>query len=235
MEYETLTETITLPSGKTAVVQEFTGKSEAIITDEGLVKSGKAVTKLIHQITKEINGEKPSERTIQDLYTADRRALLLAARILTYGPEMVFDHVCSNPRCQEESEVSIRLDDEDIIVHNPMPEGLETTITLPASGHVVKLAPLTGNDELRLAKLGNTSDRLIDIALLYIKDIEGMSNARYRQFLQEASARDTQAIRKAADEVEFGPETNIEVECIYCGHKQRVELTSHVNFFFPKT
>lgn len=229
MSYESKTTSITLPSGPEAVIKEFTGRSEGIITNESLVKQGKMLTSLLtHQLV-ELEGEKPTESRVQALYTADRRALLLGIRVLSYGPEFSFVRKCNS--CKEENEITLNLEDEEDIKWTPMPENVEHEVTLPASGLVATVGPLTGEHETRMAKLG-TQDILINSTLMYLRKIEGVSDAKHRSFLNEASARDTQAIRRAAEKVEFGPETQVTFECIHCGASQTAEITNETGFFF---
>lgn len=57
-----LTETYTLPlSGKIAVVRGMTGHEEDLLTNKKLMKTGKAIDKLLTACTVELDGKEPTE------------------------------------------------------------------------------------------------------------------------------------------------------------------------------
>ena len=57
-----LTETYTLPlSGKIAVVRGMTGHEEDLLTNKKLMKTGKAIDKILASCTVELDGKKPTE------------------------------------------------------------------------------------------------------------------------------------------------------------------------------
>lgn len=232
-EYVIPSEEITLPSGRKAVVREITGKAENVIADENLIKQGKMVTRLIHRLLESLDGDKMTERDVENLYTADRRAILLKARELTHGPELSINHVCNNTRCGQEYEIRLNINED--IEWTPMPEEPVQEVLLPASKLIAKIAPITGVAEARLART-KPEERLTEAVFVYVKEIESLSGPNaWLRFLENASARDTAAIRNAAQNVEFGPETTQETECPICGAKQNVEITNEVEFFFPTT
>lgn len=235
MEYAVNTVELTLPTGKQAEIREITGRAENIITDTNLIKTGKMLTKLLHHLVVSLDGEKPTEKEIQTLYTADRRAILLAARIETYGPELVFEHACINDRCPEgEFEVRVDLSNEEDIPMTPAPKDYEVEVRLPKSKLIAKIGPLTGEHETKMAT-AKSEDRLTNALLMYLRSIENVSDAKWREFLNNCSAQDTRAIREAAKNIEFGPETTVTVDCPHCGTENNIELTNEYNFFFPQT
>lgn len=226
------TETITLPSGPTATVRELLGRDENIITNQQLNKQNRMIGKLLSGLIEEIGGVEPNERSVAELYTADRRAILLAVRQLTYGPEVEVEVTCENTRCGKQFEVALNLDED--VVWEPMPEQLNGEVKLPSSGFDAVVKPMTGEMEGKLAKAADSDEALTDMMVVRLEKIGDLSSAQFRPFLNNCSGRDRQALRKAMESVEFGPDTRVKAPCPHCNTQHNIEVTNQYRFFFPE-
>ena len=73
-----------LSSGKVEM-KYMTAKEEDILTNQNLIKSGEVIDKLLQSlIVDKIN--------YNDLFIGDKNAIMIAARILSYGSSYNFDH-----------------------------------------------------------------------------------------------------------------------------------------------
>lgn len=85
----------------TVSLKPLTGYHEDILTNVNLVKRGFALKEILESVI--VN--KPDN--VMDLYAIDVHGILLALRILTYGPMMKLKYSC--PSCENEQEISLNL------------------------------------------------------------------------------------------------------------------------------
>ena len=232
MDFTPVTETYTLPSGITAVVREMTGQDEDLLMNEKLVKAGKAQHQLLGNLLVELEGKKPSSDEVMKMWSADRTAILLYARVLSFGPELTSTHVCDNDDCKADIRVSLDHMVEDL-VYRPAPEDMEAVVTLP-SGRSATIRAMRGSDEGRLLAARQKGEIMTELIFTRLVDVDGLDDrGSIRNWLRAAPSRDRNALRLAMEKQEFGFQTQIDITCPVCHTEQRVEIMSLRDFFFP--
>ena len=236
MAYTPLTETFTLPSGTPVTVREMTGADEDILMNEKLVRANKAQHQLLGNVIVELDGHKPTSQDVQNMWSADRAAVLLHARVLSFGPELSGVHECDNVDCK--NKFSIQVDD---LLHDleyrPAPENFEAIdVDLP-SGLTATMRPMRGADENRLLQARQKGDLMTELLFSRIVEVSGLEEGkdgnRVREWLRSCRLQDRTALRKAMEAHEFGYQTQILTSCPVCYTEQRVDVMSLPDFFFP--
>ena len=215
-------------------IKYMTAKEEDILTSQNLIKKGIVIDKLLNSLilTKGVNTD--------DMLLGDKNAIMVAARILAYGPEYTCELI--NPLTDEKFEHTFNLAD------CPFKE-LDESITenlfeveLPASKTKIKYSLLTGKDERLIEKdikaskkIGNgVSPELTTRFRYLIKEVDGdNSQSVINNFSQNILARDSMFLReemgKNAPDIDLTQEIDIEGETV------SVDIPMTVNFFWPKT
>ena len=152
------TEEVTLPSKGLLYPEEsplrcgkislkyMTAREEDILTNVNLIKNGTVLDKLLKSliVTPNVNYD--------DLLVGDKNAILIAARVLGYGPE--YDIQLKHPETGIESKATIDLTTiEDKILDKSIIEKEnrnEFSFTLPASKKSVTFKLLTHGDEVKI-------------------------------------------------------------------------------------
>ncbi len=138
-----------LSSGKVEM-KYMTAREEDILTNPTLIKQGKALDKLFNALIVG-NGEgKPIKYS--DLLLGDKNAIMIAARVLGYGPE--YDINVNIPGTTESFPHTVDLTD---IANEPIDENFynnknEFEYVLPIGGQNIKFRLLTGLQEVSIAK-----------------------------------------------------------------------------------
>lgn len=234
MDFQPLTETITLPSGIKATIREMTGEDEDLLMNEKLVKAGKAQNQLLGNLLVDLDGKKPTGQDVMQMYSADRTAVMLHARAISFGPEITGTHVCENDDCKADIQVALDHVVKDLEYRKPGPNFAEFDVTLP-SGKVAVMRPMRGSDEARLLtarQKGELMTELIFTRLISVGEVEERNDLR--RWLKSAPMRDRSALRAALEENEFGYQTQVNVTCPVCQHEQRVDVMGMKDFFFPE-
>jgi hypothetical protein len=215
-------------------IKYMTAREEDILTSQNLIKKGVVIDKLLNSLilTKGVNTD--------DMLLGDKNAIMVAARILAYGPEYTCELI--NPLTDEKFEHTFNLAD------CPFKE-LDESITenlfevqLPASKIKIKYRLLTGKEEgliekdLKASKkIGNgVSPELTTRFRYLIKEVDGdNSQSVINNFSQNILARDSMFLReemgKHAPDIDLTQEIDIEGETV------SVDIPMTVNFFWPKT
>ena len=151
------TEEVTLPSKGLLYPEEsplrkgtiemkyMTAREEDILTNVNLIKNGTVLDKLLQSliVTPNVN--------YSDLLVGDKNAILIAARILGYGPE--YSILIRHPETGQQAKATIDLT---TLEDDPLDEKLITTgknefnFTLPASKREVTFKLLTHKDETQI-------------------------------------------------------------------------------------
>jgi hypothetical protein len=233
MEFNVQTETITLPSGAKALIREMTGSDEDILTNEKLVRANKAQHQLLGNVIQELNGQKPTGQDVLNMWSADRTAVMLHTRVLSYGPEVKSKHECDNTDCRTEFDFEVDHILEDLELR-PTPKDIEGMIVTLPSGRSVTLRAMRGSDEARLLQARQKGELMTELMFSRLVEVEGIEDGnRVRDWLRNAPLRDRTALRKAMEQQEFGYQTQVEVTCPLCNTEQRVDVMSVTDFFFP--
>ena len=246
-EHKFPTEVIDLPSGgkvysKDSPLHEgklelkyMTTREEDILMSENLIKKGVVIDKLLDSliVTKGVKQE--------DLILGDKNAVLVAARILAYGPEYTAE--VTNPKNQEET-VSHTFDLSQC-PFKELPKDVDYTdnsfnYTTDIGKNKIKFKLLTGVEEALIekdlkqsAKYGYSTD--ITTRLRYtITEVDGDSKPEtITEFAQNLLARDSMALRNHIQEI--SPDIDMTSEIEIGGETVSVSIPLTVTFFWPQT
>lgn len=242
-EFKVPTETVELPSkgliypadsplsSGTIELKYMTAKEEDILTNANYIRSGVAIDKLLKSliVDKSINYD--------DLLTGDKNAIMIAARILSYGKDY-----------------EIKYDDQDITVDlskiesKPLKENLyergknEFEFTLPQSQNTVtfqllssKVEGLIDRELEGLKKVNKTESPEITTRLKYmITSVNGSrETVDIRNFVDNyLLASDARALRQYYNEI--NPDVNLTfMRELPEGGEEVTPIPIGVNFFWP--
>ena len=227
---------ITLPSGIEAEIKEIDGAAEKALTNQRLLKSGKAMNVLMQKAIVTLNGKPLPQNAgeanalLLDLKTGDRNYLLLRIRMQSYGDELIFNSEC--PICHKTSGYKINLqemlDKGELKVY---PYQDNVPIIVETSAGPAEVDYMTGRGEQWLA-----SQREIDsviMALAACKSFNGHTPT-YKEF-ESMRVKDLNKIRLAYLDLKGGLDPKIELECLDCNSTYSTSLYQIPDFFIPQT
>jgi hypothetical protein len=246
-EHKFPTEVIDLPSGgkvypKDSPLAEgklelkyMTTKEEDILMSENLIKKGVVIDKLLDSliVTKGVKQE--------HLVLGDKNAVLVAARILAYGPEYTVE--VSNPNNLEQK-VEHTFD----LTECPFKETVDGVdysdnsfdFETPIGKNKVKFKLLTGVEEKLIEKDLEQSKKFgynteISTRLRYtIIEVDGDNKPEtITAFSQNMLARDSVALRNYIQEI--SPDIDLTSEIQIGGEAVSVSIPLTVEFFWPKS
>jgi hypothetical protein len=211
----------------------MTAKEEDILTSQNLIKKGVVIDVLLDSliITEGV--------TTDDLVLGDKNAVMVAARILAYGPEYKVELSHPDTREKEIKEINLancpfKKVSDDIDLNN-------IEITLPVSKKVIGIKLLTGKEEKAIAedlkaskKIGSmVSPELTTTRLRYtIKSIDGDTNqATINNFANNILSRDSLHLRQEMKKVT--PDIELIQEVEIGGDTVEVDIPMTVGFFWP--
>ena len=215
-------------------IKYMTAKEEDILTSRNLIQKGIVLDKLMESV---IIDEKVK---LDDLLLGDKNAIMVAARILAYGPEYVCE--ITNPTTGELQEQVFNLAD------CPFKE-TEKDVTenlfeceLPISKKKIKFSLLTGKEEKLIdvdlkasAKFaGGVVPELTTRLRYLIKEVDGDdSQSVINQTAMNMLARDSIFLREELQKV--SPDIELSQEIEIGGQSVKVDIPMTVEFFWPKT
>ena len=215
-------------------IKYMTAKEEDILTSQNLIKKGVVIDRLIDSLIL-TTGVKSD-----DLVLGDKNAVMVAARILAYGPE--YSCEVSNPSTGEVSTQTFNLAD---CPFKKLPEGITENkfeVDLPIAKKKVTFKLLTGkeevliNEELKASEKINTEVKpeLTTRLRHTITSVDGDdSGTTINGFVQNMLARDSMylrnEIRKVTPDIELSQEIEIGGETV------KVDIPMTVGFFWPST
>ena len=246
-EYKFPTEVIDIPSGGKVYpkdsplaegkleIKYMTTKEEDILMSENLIKKGVVIDKLLDSliVTKGVKQE--------HLVLGDKNAVLVASRILAYGP----DYTCEvqdpkNPEEQVEhtfdlSTCPFKNISEDVDYSNNSFE-----FTTPIGKNKVKFKLLTGVEEKLIEKELQQSQKFgynteISTRLRHtIIEVDGDNKPEtITAFSQNMLARDSVALRNYIQDI--SPDIDLTSEIEIGGESVSVSIPLTVEFFWPKS
>ena len=246
-EHKFPTEVIDLPSGgkvypKDSPLAEgkielkyMTTKEEDILMSENLIKKGVVIDKLLDSliVTKGVNQA--------SLVLGDKNAVLVASRILAYGPEYTAE--VTNPN-DPEQKVEHTFD-LTTCPFKTLPDGVDYTdnsfdYTTEIGKNKIKFKLLTGKEEALIekdlkqsAKFGYSSD--ITTRLRYtITEVDGDNKPEtINSFSQNMLARDSVALRNYIQSI--SPDIDLTSEIEIGGETVSVSIPLTVGFFWPNS
>ena len=213
----------------------MTTREEDILMSENLIKKGIVIDKLLDSliITK---GVKQG-----DLILGDKNAVLVASRILAYGPEYTVE--VTNP-----NDVDEKIEHTFDLSKCPFKELSKDVdysdnsfdFTTPVGKNELKFKLLTGADEVLIekdikqsSKFGVSSD--ITTRLRYtVTEVDGDTKpATISEFTQNLLARDSVALRGYIRDI--APDIDLTSEVEIGGETVSVAIPLTVEFFWPST
>ena len=224
-----------LTSGKIEV-KYMTAKEEDILTSQNLIKKGVVIERLLDSliVTDGVKSE--------DLLLGDKNAVLVAARILAYGPDYVTE--ITDPTSGDNIQHKFNLADcpfkkipEDVNTDG----GNEFEILLPVSKVKAKFKVLSGKDENAIALETKKLEKLnpaganITTRLRYAivsvdgKDDRGVVNT----FVENMLSKDSFSLREEIARV--SPDIDMKQDIEMGGELVTVDIPMTVDFFWPKT
>ena len=246
-EYKFPTEVIDLPSeGKVYIkdsplssgkleLKYMTTREEDILMSENLIKKGIVIDKLLDSliITKGVKQD--------DLILGDKNAVLVASRILAYGPEYTVE--VTNP-----NDVDEKIEHTFDLSKCPFKELSKDVdysdnsfdFTTPVGKNKLKFKILTGADETLIekdikqsSKFGVSSD--ITTRLRYIvTEVDGdTKSSTISEFTQNLLARDSVALRNYIRDI--APDIDLTSEVEIGGETVSVSIPLTVEFFWPQS
>ena len=247
-KYDFPTEVITLPSeGKCypedhplssgeLEIKYMTAKEEEILASQNLISKGVVLDKLFESIIadKKIN--------IDDIIIGDKNAIVLATRILGYGPE----YKIQVPSIEGQTEIQIdlsKVQTKDVDLDKLNRENIYEWVT-PVGKNVIKWRMLTHGDEkmidtdVRAMNRLNKDGASAELTTRYrymIKSVDGKEDTKSivdfvnNKFL----ARDTRAFRNHIKELQPDMKMEFEYDNPNTGEKEMTPIPMGVGFFWP--
>ena len=213
-------------------IKYMTAREEDILTSQNLIKKGVVIDRLLDSLIL-TSGVKSN-----DLLLGDKNAVMVAARILAYGPEYICD--VTNPNSGQIINHTFNLAD---CPFKKLPEEITENkfeVDLPISKKKVTFKLLTGkeetiiNEELKASKkLGSDVSPELTTRLRHtIISVDGDdSQSTINNFVQNLLARDSMHLRKEIRKVT--PDIELQQEIEIEGEPVKVDIPMTVGFFWP--
>ena len=215
-------------------VKYMTAKEEDILTSQNLIKKGLVIETLLDSLilTKGVKSE--------DLIIGDKNALMVASRILAYGPEYACE--VTNPNTGEQLTHTFNIADCPFIKLPKDIDGNNFDFELPVSKQKITFKLLSGKDERminneldKIKKLGTQIIPELTTRLRYlITSVDGETKQNViNSFVENMLSKDSlslrQEITKVTPDIDLSQEIDIEGETV------KVDIPMTVNFFWPDT
>ena len=222
-----------LSSGK-VTLKYMTAKEEDILSSQNLIKKGVVLDKLFESIVVD-------DIKIDDITIGDKNAIILATRVLGYGPEYPMRFYSS--KLNEEVDATIHLGkvstkEVDLSVFN---NKNEFEFVTPAGKNKLIFKLLTHGDEkaiekdiAALEKFNKDASFDITTRLRYmIKSVDGNEEVGFiNKFVSNMLVRDSRAFRNYVKKIQ--PDMDMTyVHEHEDGEREEVPITLGVNFFWP--
>ena len=215
-------------------VKYMTAKEEDILTSQNLIKKGLVIEKLLDSLilTKGVKSE--------DLIIGDKNALMVAARILAYGPEYPCE--VTNPNTGEQLTHTFNIADCPFVKLPKDVDGNNFDFELPVSKRKITFKLLSGKDERminaeldKIKKLGTQIIPELTTRLRYlITSIDGETKQNViNSFVENMLSKDSLSLRQKINKVT--PDIDLSQEIEIEGETVTVDIPMTVNFFWPNT
>jgi hypothetical protein len=252
-KFEFPTETIELPSKGlgypeshplkkgTIELKYMTAREEDILANQSLIKKGIVLDKLFESVVVE-PGVNPN-----DILVGDKNAILMATRILAYGPE--YEVEINDPFTYEKQKEVINLSKVQTkdINESVLNSSNKYKFTLPVSGKEIEFKLLTHGDEQEinrelqaLEKLNKNSGASFDVTtrLKYmIVSVDGNADRGYinKFIMNEFLAKDTKSFRAYVREISPDLDMKFTFTSNITGETEALDIPFGIGFFYPTT
>ena len=224
-----------LSSGKIEL-KYMTAREEDILTSQNLIKKGVVIDKLLEALIVS-DGVK-----IDDLVTGDKNAIMVAARVLAYGPE--YEVELTNQYTDEKFPYTFNLTD---CPFKETPSDIDYSTgtfkaELPVSKANIEFKLLTGIDEKSIAreikarkKIGVESPEVTTRLKYTIVSINGEEDrSKINDFVDnQLLSRDSLYLRTKIKE--YAPDIDLTQEVEMEGQMVEVNIPLTIEFFWPST
>ena len=211
-------------------IKYMTAKEEDILTSQNLIKKGVVIDRLLDSLIL-TEGVK-----VDDLIIGDKNAVMVASRVLAYGPEYSCEVVTpSGDKLQHTfnlAECPFKKLPKDVTENS-------FEVTLPISKKKIKFGILTGKEEALIEKdlkasrkVGAVSPELTTRLRYVIKEVDGdNSQSVINNMAVNMLARDSMFLREEIKKV--SPDIELQQEVEVGGESVKVNIPMTVNFFWP--
>jgi len=223
-------------------IRHMTAKDEDILSSRTLLKQGVALDRLLQNIV--VNKAIPPE----SLYVGDKNAILVAARISSYGADYKTNMVC--PTCYTNQEVLFDLQEQNIYKGDDFknydirstPEGTYI-IKIPTMGLDIEVRLLTGKQENHLAKQAEKKKKqklpetmTTDQFKVIIVSVNGHTErSNIASLIEFMPAKDARYLRSAYECINPKLDLKQHFTCETCGFEtEALEVPFTTDFFWPK-
>ena len=213
-------------------IKYMTAKEEDILTSQNLIKKGVVIDRLLDSLIL-TEGVK-----IDDMLLGDKNAVMVAARILAYGPE--YECQVTNPNNGQTITHTFNL--TDCPFKKPSKNVKENLfdLTLPISKKKIKFSILTGKEEKLIEKdleaskkVGAVAPELTTRLRYLIKEVDGdTSQSVINETAINMLARDSMVLRDELRKV--SPDIELSQEIEIGGESVKVAIPMTVGFFWPE-
>lgn len=216
-----------LSSGKLEM-KYMTAREEDILTNQNYIQKGTVIDKLLESLI-------VTKFNYGDLLVGDKNAIMVAARILSYGKDYTITYG------GEEVDVDLSTFDNKPL-HPAVTDKNEFEFKLPSTDNVVTFKLLTHTDDQNidkevagLKKINKDSSALSSTRLKYmITSVNGIREQKdIREFVDNyLLARDARALREYYSQV--APDVDMKVAVTdQNGVEEDIDLPITINFFWP--
>jgi len=222
-----------LASGQ-ITIKHMTAKEEDILSNQNLIKKGIVLDKLFESIVVD-------DVNINDIIIGDKNAIVLATRLLGYGPEYKMKFYSSVTGDTKEITIDLSKVQTKEIDFSAFKNKNEFEYTLPSSGKKITFRLLTHFDEIAiekdieaLKKLSKDVSADITTRLRYmIKSVDGDNSVgAVNKLINGMLARDSRAFRDYVKNI--SPDMDMKYEYEHeTGEKEVINITLGVGFFWP--
>ncbi len=225
------------PLSKGVIEMKYmTAREEDILTNANYIKNGTAIDKLIESLS-------VTEFNHDDLLIGDKNAIMLAARILGYGPEYIIKR--NHPETGNEEEATIdlsKIKDKNLDPKIIKDGKNEFSFTLPTSKIVVTFKFLTQEDENKIEKEveglkkinAKASEALVRLNHAILSINGDYDTKSIRDFINNnLLARDARAFRNYNSKIQPGVDMSADVEFKDGYVESNVFFPISLNFFWP--
>jgi hypothetical protein len=215
-------------------IKHMTAKEEDILTSTSLITKGVVLDHLIQSLLldKNINA--------RTLFTGDRNAILVNARMNAYGSDYKASSICSE--CSTFTETTFDLSTMKSKEDSLDEESLR--FILPKTEFPVTIRFLTVHEEGLLekevekkTKMGFPDSSLTTFLKFIVTSVDGVnaSDGFISQFLENMPTVDAKFIKKQYVDSKPDVDFSQEVECKSCSHTERREMPISADFFWPQS
>lgn len=223
-----------LSSGR-ITIKYMTAKEEDILSNQNLIKKGVVLDKLFESII--VDGVNPN-----DIILGDKNAIILATRLLGYGPDYSFKFYSSRLNESIDAKVDLAKVKTKEVDYTLFNHKNEFDFTLPSNGKKITFKLLTHGDEIAIEKdvqamekLGGVSSEITTRLRYMIKSVDGVTDtATINKFVNGMLAMDSRALRAYVKKI--SPDVDMKFVHVHDdGEVEEAPITMGVGFFWPST